>query len=206
MADNVHQYGFRVWKGHESIAHGGIQRMRVASGYSPTVGGNNVNINVGDPVKKVSDGTIAICAAGDAVYGVVTRIHPYFNGVRMTFGTNLPFNTVYGSNLERQSFVTIHLAQGAIFEIDADDNVTATTQAAYTAFIGENADVNNVGDTVNQTVNPQLDISTHATTNTLVWRIVDISPRVDLDYTGKFMKLLVTANVVQDAPYQTTGV
>lgn len=208
MSDNPHFYGFRPVKGHESYPYQ-IQRMRVASGYSPTVSGNNVNVNVGDPVKKVSDGTVALCAAGDAVYGVVTAIRQYYdtNLGRMNFRKYLPFNTVYGTNLERTSFVEIVLAQGAIFEVDADDNVTATTQATYTTYIGENADQNNVGDTTNQTVNPQLDISTHATTNTLVWRIVDIAPTMDqMDYSGKFVKLYVTANVVQDAPYQTTGV
>jgi hypothetical protein len=209
MADNPHFYGFRPAKGHESFPLG-IQRVRVASGYSPTVGGNNVNVNVGDPVKKVNDGTVALCAAGDAVYGVVVGIAKYYDtGLgRMSYRKYLPFNTVYGSNLERQSILYIYPAQGAIFEIDCDDKTTFTTQATYTAAIGENADQINVGDTTNQTVNPQLDISTHATTNTLVWRIVDISPWMDVagDFTGLYTKLFVTANVVQDAPYQTTGV
>lgn len=205
--DNPHEYGLRLYKSHEGVAAAAYQRVRVASGYSPTVGGNNVNVNIGDVVKKVNDGTVALAAAGDAPYGVVTHIHAYYNGTRMTFGKNLPFNTVYGTNLERQSFVTIVPVQSAIFEIDADDKTTATTESAYNAFIGENVDLINVGDTTNQTVNPQADISTHNTTNTLTWRIVDISPRMRFfDFTGLYVKLLVTANISQDAPYTATGV
>lgn len=208
--DSTHLYGFRPYKGHESYPNA-MQRVRVASGYSPTVNANNVNISVGDPVKKVSDGTVALCAAGDAVYGVVVGIDRYYdtNLGRFNFAKQLPFNTVYGSNLERQSFIFIYPAQNAIFEVDVNDNTTATTESAYNAFIGENCDQINVGNTSISAVDPQLNISTHATTNTLVWRIVDVSPimrRPGLDFAGKYVKLLVTANVVQDAPYQTTGV
>lgn len=206
MADNLLRYGLRPIKGHFNSHPWSIQRMRVASGYSPTVSGNNVNVNVGDVVKKVSDGTVALCAAGDQPYGVVDRIHPYFNGTRMTFGTNLPFNTVYGSNLERQSFVSIIPVENCIFEAVADDKTTATTQATYTGYIGENVDLINTGDTTNQTVNPMVDISTHNTTNTLTWRIVDIAPRVDIDFTGLYVPLYIAANYSQDAPFTILGV
>jgi len=39
-----------------------------------------------------------------------------------------------------------------------------------------------------------------------VWRIVNTSFRVNVDYTGLYVPLLVTGNLVQQAPYQTTGV
>jgi hypothetical protein len=205
MADNLLLYGLRYTKSHFGTTVG-IQRVRVASGYSPTVGGNNVNVNVGDVVKKVSDGTVALAAAGDTPYGVVERIHPYFDGTRMTIGKYLPFNTVYGTNLERQSFLSIIPAENAIFEARANDKTTATTQALYTDMIGENVDLINVGDTTRQTVNAQINIGTNATTNTLTWRIVDISPRIDIDYTGLYVPLLITPNIVQDAPWTPLGI
>jgi len=207
MADNRFAYGIRYVKAHFGTTVS-KQRMRVASGYSPTVGGNNVNVNPGDVVKKVSDGTVALCAAGDQPYGVVDRIFPYYdsNLWRMTFGKSLPFNTVYGTNLERQSFVDIIPVQNAIFEALADDKTTATTQATYTGYIGENVDLINVGDTTNQKVNPQIDISTHATTNTLTWRIVDIAPQVNIDFTGLYVPLYIAANYSQDAPFTILGV
>ncbi len=207
MADNALTQGLQYIRGKGSIP-AQIQRVRVASGYSPTVGGNNVNINPGDVVKKVSDGTVALCAAGDPPYGVVTRIHPYYDSGlgRMTFGKNLPFNTVYGSNLERQSFVSIIPVQNALFRALADDKTTATTQATYTGYIGENVDLINVGDTGRSSVNPQVDISTHATTNTLTWRIVDISPEVNIDFTGLYVPLIIAANYAQDAPFTILGV
>lgn len=207
MADNVLKYGLRYVKGHFNL-DAAIQRVRVASGYSPTVGGNNVNVTPGDVVKKVSDGTVALCAAGDQPYGVVQRIHPYYdtNLGRMTIGTKLPFNTVYSTNLERQSFVSIIPVQNAIFEAVADDKTTATTQATYTGYIGENVDLINTGDTTRGTVNPMLDISTHATTNTLTWRIVDIAPQINIDFTGLYVPLYVTANYSQDAPFTILGV
>ena len=206
MADNTHLYGFRIAKGHEYVL-AAKQRMRVASGYSPTVGGNNVALSVGDPVIKVNDGTVAIATAGVATYGVVVGIGAYFDGTRMTYGKRLPFNTVYGTNLERQSFVHIVPVQSGIFEVDCDDKTTATTQAAYTAFIGENVDLINVGDTTAGTVNPMLDISTHNVANTLAFRIVDIAPTMaQLDFTGLYVKLYVTGNLVQDAPYTILGI
>lgn len=209
MADNRFGYGLRYVKGHFNL-DAAIQRVRVASGYSPTVSGGaqNVNIRAGDVVKKVNDGTVAICAAGDQPYGVVQRIHPYYdaNLGRMTIGKTLPFNTVYGTNLERQSFLSIIPVQNAIFECVADDKTTATTQTTYTGYIGENVDLINVGDTNALSVNPQIDISTHNTTNTLTWRIVDIAPRVDIDFTGLYVPLYITANYSQDAPFTILGV
>jgi hypothetical protein len=207
MADNTADYGFRWKQSRFSSGLPNFEYFPVASAYQAAPGGVNVDLNIGDPVKKVTDGTVALCAAGDATFGIVAAIAPYFDGSRMARSNRLPGGTTYGSNLERQSFVGIILLAGNIFECVCDDNTTATTQAAYTAFIGENVDI-----TINQVsgstlATPKLDISTHeAGGATKVWRIVGLSKRNNIDYTGNSVPLLVTGNLIQEAPDQTTSV
>lgn len=209
MADNPAKYGFR-WQQNRGGANMKPLRVRVASGYQAAPGAVNVDLNVGDPVKKVNDGTVALCAAGDATFGIVVGIGPYYVGApinaMVSGGVSLPGGTTYGTLLERQSFIYIVPAADQIFEVDADDKTTFTTEATYNAAIGENVDI-----TINQVAGdthayPKADISTHATTNTLVWRIVDLARWPGQDYSGANVKLLVTCNVVQQAPFQTTGV
>jgi hypothetical protein len=209
MADNTSNYGFRWQK--QLGAGSTLQPIRcfAATGYQAAPSATNVDLNVGDPVKRVSDGSVALCAAGDATYGIIVGIGPFYDSVQgvMRFGKALPGGTAWGTIMDRQSVLWVVPIAGQIFEVDADDNTTATTQAAYQAFFGENADI-----TINQAAgppalaNPRLDISTHATTNTLVWRILELSTRQNQDFTGNYVKLLVTGNVVQQAPFQTTGV
>lgn len=206
MADNAALYGFS-WVGSDfGSGMPAPMYFPVASAYQASPGGVSVDLNIGDPVKKVNDGTLALCAAGDAVFGIVCDIAPYYDGAKMARANRLPGGTTYGSNLERQSKIGIILAAGNIFECVCDDNTTATTQATFTGYIGENVDI-----TINQVsgstlATPRLDISTHATTNNVVWRIRGLSKRNNIDYTGNYVPLLVTGNVVQQAPFQTTGV
>jgi hypothetical protein len=165
----------------------------------------NVDLNVGDPVKLVSDGTVALAAAGDSIYGVITGVAPYYDGTTMVFNNKLPGGTTYGSVLERTSYVYVLPVAGLVFEVDCDENTTATTQAAYTAFIEENCDLSLNADATTKQARPLLDISTHVTT-TAQWRIYDLSRRIDQDFSGTRVKLLVVCNEVQQAPYVTTGV
>jgi len=206
MADNPALYGFRWKQSRFGSGLPNIEYYPVASAYQWAPGGVSVDLNVGDPVKKVNDGTVAGVAAGDATFGIVATIAPYFNGTAMVRGKSLPGGTTYGSNLERQSFVGIILCVGNIFEVVCDDAVTATTQAGYTAFIGENTDVSINQVSGSTLATPKLDISLHNTTNTLVWRIVGLSKTPNIDFSGANVPLLVTGNVVQEAPDQTTGV
>lgn len=207
MANNAFQYGFR-W---HSSRYGGDtkpqpERHRVASAYDAAPGGVHCNLQPGDCVKKVSDGTVALAVAGDAIFGVIDYIGPYYDSGAgaMVFNSVLPYaNGAYGTNYERESTIYIIPVAGQIFRAMADDSSTATTYAAYRAFIGENVDM--VNDAVTPNARPLIDISTHATTSAQ-WRIVDIGRDVNTDYTGLYVPLLVTANEVQQAPFQTTGV
>lgn len=205
--NNLAQYGFR-WQYSLASEDPIAFRVRVASGYQASPGGVNVDLNVGDPVIMVSDGTVALAAATNPVYGIVDGIGPYYNagiGAMVPGGPALPGGTTYGSNLARQSFIYILPVANQVFEVDADDNVTATTEAAYNALIGENCDI-----TINQVSGdthayPLLDISTHVTTSAQC-RIIDIGRQGNTDFAGTRVKLLVTFNKVQQAPYVTTGV
>jgi hypothetical protein len=211
MADNTHQYGFRI-HGSRMGDNPKPERVRVASGCRfQDVNSAYCNLNVGDPVTKVSDGTVALCAGGasaPSLYGIVTNILPYWDGTVMRWNKFLPDNTVYSTNYERQSFVEILPVAGYLFEVDVQEtSASFDTYAEYYAFIGENADHSNYGDTTNLTANPGLVLSSGRGTGTAQWRIVDVSPTLaNQDFSGKYVKLIVTANEVQQAPFATTGV
>jgi hypothetical protein len=177
----------------------------VASNPTFTSNGITVSLRPGDPVKKVSDGTVILAAAGDALFGVVCDVLPFFDGTKMVRAAALPSATTYGSNLERQSKVAIYLMEGNLFECICDDATTATTQAAYTAFIGENLDLSMNGVSGDLNAYPKLDISSHATADGQL-RIVNLSYRPNIDYSGANVPLIVTGNEVQQAPDVTVGV
>lgn len=198
MADNGHIYGFRPIKSLHGDALPAVFRCPVASGYTG-------EINIGDPIKRLSTGYWQLATNGAAFDAVVQRIGPYYNGTRMTFGTKLPASTTYGTNFERQSFVYAIPAQRTVFEADCDDATSITTYAGYLDAVGENVDIV-IGNGTAAPANPVLDISTHATTNTLTMRIVGISElNFVMDPAGTFFKLYVIPNLTGDAPWTATG-
>lgn len=206
MADNAALYGFRWVGNRKGVSQPKPQRVYVATGYQASPGGVSVDLNVGDPVKKVSDGTVALCAAGDATYGIIIGVDPYWDGAKFARSNRLPGGTAWGTVQERKSKLLILPVAEQYFECVCDDATTFTTEATYGAAVGENVDM-----TINQVsgstlATPKLDISTHGTSNALVWRIVDYAQRVNTDYSGANVPLIVTCNLVQEAPFQTTGV
>lgn len=213
MTDNNKGYGGFKWvRSHFGYSPPSTVACRVASAYSGAInGGSTIDINIGDPVRWVSTGTVAHAAGNEAagnngqdIYGVVVGVMPYYDGTRMVPGFRLPAATTYGSVLERQSFVLVYPVAGQIFEIDVDDIVTATTEAGYIDLIGNNADHRLTTGSEPKT-NCLLDIST-AGTATAQWRIVDIAKtRANQDFSGAYVKLWVTCNETQIAPFVTTG-
>ena len=207
MTDNVHQRGFRVWGGLNGRLPPIPLRYRVASGYQGSENATNVDLCIGDPVKDLNSGCVAHADAGDAILGVVVGILPYYSSSvgAMVFGDRLPGGTAYTTLYERQSFVMVQPANGTIFEVDADDNTTATTYGGYFALINEQCDhVYTTGIEPKTDVN--LDISTHNTTS-YGWRILDISPSLaNQDFSGANVKLLVTVNEGRLPPFSTSGV
>lgn len=206
--DNPVRYGLRPFKGRAGADFAPVWRD-VASGYQAAPGAVNVNLNIGDPVIRVSDGTVAIATGTGVCHGVIIAIGPYWNAARglMEPTSVLPGGTVYGSVFERRSRVLIMPVLNWYFEIDVDDAVTATTEAAYRAFIGENANIAFSASAATGLASPRLDISTHATTNTLPWNIHDISPnKLNQDFAGANVKLIVSCNLPDESPNVATGV
>jgi hypothetical protein len=156
----------------------------------------------GDPVKLASTGTVVAAAAGDRVIGVFDGAERYWDGTVIRKGGSLPVST-YGSNLSRQSLARVIPVRGQVFEVDADDAVTFTTQATYQAAVGENCEWV-AGTPVGDQSGAQLDISTHATTNTLSLRIVNVPNQDGQDFAATGVKLHVEWNLSQDTAAGTT--
>lgn len=194
------------------------EQWPIASGYQGAIqGGGNVDVNVGDLVKRLSTGYLSIAEGteitsynpgtvnADIPVGVVVGFSPYFDGTVMQPTSVLPGGTVYGTNFTRQSFALVVPIQSGIWSINVDENTTATTYAAYLALVGQRVDFVNTNATATE-AGPRIDISGHATTVTHRFTIYGLSPsQNDLDYSAVDMSILVTANGYADAP-NTVGV
>ena len=114
--------------------------------------------------------------------------------------------------LDRQSKVLVVPFSAGYWEIDVDDNVTATSYLTYQALVGENCDhqlVPNASGFVNANLaaNPMLNIASHnPATTTLSMRIVGISQNLsNQDYTGLFTKMIVAVNKGAEPFYTNVG-
>lgn len=158
----------------------------------------------GGAVKLLNDGTIAACAAGDTVYGIFDGAAQYYDGTVVRSGGKLPVST-WGSNISRQSLARVIPVRDQIFLAAGDDATTGTTLAAYQAFVQENVEWV-AGTAVGDESGDLLDISTHATTNTLSVRIEGISNPQLTDFTSTGVTLEVSFNLIQDTGSgSTTG-
>lgn len=214
MTANIARYGFRWFRSRYGSGQPDIYKGFCASNAAFSNGTlTAAALRQGDLVKRDTDGSfIAVQGTegteGQGAFGVVMSIGPYWDGNRMRPSDRLPSNVVYGSNLERQSTIFICPIESAIWEVDVDDAVTATTKAGYQALIGENADHVLVAGASDTFLTPKLDIGTHAASNTLFWRIYDVSPTLEnTDFSGANVKLLVVPNLGQVATaLQATGI
>lgn len=203
MADNRVEYGFRPVMTRDGSAMPQTIECLVATGYSGSEASATVALRIGDPVRRLSTGYVEHAGAGDDIYGVVVAVLPYWDGSRLRPSDYLPAGTAWGTLLERASRVLVIPAANVIFEGDCDEATTATTETAYLAFVGENVDHIFDGTTAG---NPRLDISTHVAT-TAQWRIIGISKTLNnQDFSGNYVKLLVTVNETQESPFVTAGI
>lgn len=200
MADNAARYGFRwnsAWNGGKSCPV--PIRMTVATGKDHVDdSGNSVDLNIGDVVKIESTGTVTICEDTGSPYGIIVGVHPYWDGTVMKPSSKVPNQNAWGTVEARRPWVDVVPVTAGIWEVDVDDATTATTYAAYIALVGENCNHFSAGNTANTSAAPKLDISSHATTAALDWRIVGISQTAEnKDFSGANVKLLVAANTSQ---------
>lgn len=224
MANNAKVYGFRWAQNANGMSQPKPEIMATASGANFTVSGNatNLNLNVGDPVALLSTGFITLAGGNEnsqtsqAAWGVVVGFGPagFWNGTRMVRQNFLQSGCAYGAgNVDRMSEVLVVPFSAGVWEIDVDDNTTATTQATYQALIGENCDhqlyPNAQGFTNAQlAANPMLNIASHAAaTTTLSMRIRGISRNFsNQDFSGTNVKLLVSINKGQENYFTNAGI
>lgn len=196
MADNATLRGFRWAFAKNGATNPPFRVVHVATGYGTLLA-------IGDAVKFAADG-LQRAAAGDAlICGVVAGVKQYWDGTYRKRGRYLPASTSYSTDLTKQSLLTIIPVTGQVFEVDADDKTTATTEAAYQALINENCDHIVESGSGNQSY-MALDISTHAITSAQ-WRIVGIAKKVNTDFSGLRVKLLVECNESEEPAYSTTA-
>lgn len=223
MANNSHVYGFRWATNANGMSQPKPELMAVASGQNFLVSGDatNLNLNVGDPVALLSSGFVTLAGGNEngqtsqAAWGVVVGMGPvgFFNGTRMVRQNFLQSGATWGTNIDRMSQVLVVPFSAGVWEIDVDDNTTATTQLGYQAFVGENCDhrltPNSQGFLDAQlAANPMLNIASHAAaTTTLSMRIRGISSNfANQDYSGTFVKLLVSVNKGQENYFTNAGI
>jgi len=205
MADNAVRYGFRFVKSRYGSGNASVQEAWTATSASFDVNGGaaNVYLGEGDPILQVSDGSVTLAIGSEGtdsttLLGICCGIKHYYDtakGVMTAAGPGIPSDLAWGTNLARQSRLYFTPVEAAIWAIQVDDIVTATTEAAYQAFIGENCRFINTGASGDTRARPKLDISTHATTNSFPWKIVGVSQAAgNQDYAGANVELYVISN------------
>lgn len=212
--DNTHKYGFRWSEAANGRPCPIPQEKSVATGYAAeadSAGGTDyVDLNVGDPVGLLSTGYIELANTTDLVWGIIVGVKQYYDGTQIVNNPKLPYSTAFGSVFHRRSILYVVPVTDGLWEIDADDKVTATTEALYHAFIGENAPHTCPGSGAGSPggkADPYLDISAHATTAGLEWRIEQISRTFEnRDFSGSYVKLIVRSNASQNAGVAATPV
>lgn len=187
--------GFRWVRSEFGTGKPPIAEMPVASAYGTV-------LCPGDALKFAADGSLARAAAGDALVShIMVGVRQYWDGTIRRPGKFLPVST-WGTDLTKQSIIRCIPVTGQVFEVDADDGTTAATETTMQALINENCDLVVESGSLNISY-MALDISTHVTTSAQ-FRIVDISKRLDQDFTASRVKLLVQANESELAGYLTT--
>ncbi len=199
MADNFQRGGLRWVRSKYTPGDAPpIELGVVATAYG-------TKINTGDIVKLLNDGTFAAAVAGDTAYGICDGCQQYYDGTAIRSGAALPASTSWGTVWERRSLIRVIPGRGQIFRMCADDKTTFTTPATYLAAVGENCEWI-AGTASGDQSGTLLDISTHATTNTLSLNIQGFPDQSITDFSGLYVPVEVTFNLIQDqASGSTTG-
>lgn len=212
MADNRAKYGFRYYM---NLRGGGMPpavECFVASAYAANFGAGTVGISIGDPVEKITDGSVILADDTDTdpgrVFGVVVGISNAridING-KSKPANFLPPATSYTTK-EGESRLLVLPVAGIVWEVDADAQ-TATTEAAWRALMGLNCPISSTRDTSNPDkpkMNPRAATGTTGT-GTDHLRLWDISKtRENADLSGANVKLLVMFNEGSDPSLSVTG-
>ncbi len=185
--------------------------VEVASNYGTA-------LYVGDPVIAVSDGTVARTPAGsaagaatDGITGIITKIVQYKDStgiVRRNSRESVPANTTWTSAAERTLLQIIPSYAPIRYRCRGSASVADVATARSLRF--ENADLSyGTADAGLGLSGARLNIATHATTNTLQFRIVEVVDMVQNDPTQANFILDVIVNLPYGWPiigHSLTGV
>lgn len=149
---NPHRYGFRFVRSLGGADTPQIFTYPIATAYQPATiigGGTSVNLNIGDPVRLLEDGTVALVQTAQDVSGADADSDDYAFGVIVGFprvivgGSPRPGSfytgaTAYtgGISSDNAPLVSIIPVKNNIFEIDADTAPTVATLAGAMALVG----------------------------------------------------------------------
>ena len=220
MANRI-KYGFQWDRNANGKDCPQPERRPVASAYQGAItGGGNVDLNVGDVVKTLADGTIAIAEGSektsydpgvvdaDIPYGVIVGFEPYYDGTVMQPTNVLPGGTTYGTNFTRESAALVVPIEMGVWSVAVDaTSASYDTYAEWRATVGETIDmVNSNG--VTGDAEPELDLATIADSASAsqIFKIHGLDPaRDNRDYDAAGFRLLVIANRYANAA-NTAGV
>lgn len=201
---NIVMGGFRWIKNRQGANVEPIEERVAASGLA---GG----IFHGDCVKLVSDGTIAPCSAGDAVYGVAKAAIRYKNSSgQIVAGNFLPASTTYTGapsiSNPQASVLSITLCQGQVFEADVDTAQASITAAQDLMFNNADMAAGAGGNTTTGRSTQVINGAAGTGTGTAQWRLLEVVPDPLNDVTAANWKVRITLNEgTEPVPGTATG-
>lgn len=149
---NPHRYGFRFVRSMSGNDTPQIFTFPIATAYQPATivgGGTSVNLNIGDPVKLLEDGTVQLVQTAQDVSGASADSDDYAFGIVAGFprvlvggsprpGSFYTGGTAYtgGIGSDNAPLVSVIPVNGNIFEIDADTAPTVATLNGALALVG----------------------------------------------------------------------
>lgn len=178
---NPHRYGIRFVRSISGSDTPQIFTFPIATAYAPVTifgAGTSVNLNIGDPVRLLEDGTIALVQAGqdvtadnsdsdDYAFGVIVGFPRVLVGGSPRPGSFYTSGTAYTGGIGSDSapLVSVIPVEGNIFEIDSLAAPSPATLAGAMAYVGMTATLTYTvltTGTGQPKANPLLDLSTAA--------------------------------------------
>lgn len=217
---NQHRYGFRFSRSISGNETPQTMTRPIASGYAPNTGANGtggtaVNLNIGDPIQLLNDGTVKLVQPGATVDGteIENRVFGVVAGFPRVLSGGYPrpngfyvSGTATAVGTDTTTLCKFIPVEGNIFEIDCDTTGQPTTKADWEADVGGTANflysplTSGAGQ---PKANPLLDISdvTDSAAEINQLRIVGLGKGFDQqDPTQEFVSLEVVFNDTQIFP------
>lgn len=206
---NLYRPGFR-WVGSMYAGANAAPPIiwgAVADDYDGDLGGANMDLCIGMPVRYANTGTFTSADAGATIFGIICAIGAFYdpNLGQMRYGNTLPNQTSYDTLYERESRIGVIPVQGQLFRVQCDDATSATTYAAYRTLVGNNGDHVYVSGSA-PAGKVLLDISdvVATATSTAQWRVEAVPDRDSQDFASTYVDLIVSCNEMQRN--STTGI